>query len=85
MLPAYDRRVFTLLEELKAQNQTMILLIQQLVARSLTGQELDVGPLPEGLILPLDTIQEIDHLDVLIQDNNVRGKVVGIFDIFMIT
>lgn len=71
-----ERRMFTLLEELKAQNQTMILLLQQLVARSLAGQELDVGPLPEGLALPLESMEEIDHLDVLVQERDVRGRVV---------
>ena len=68
--------MFTILEELKVQNQTMILLLQQLVARSLTGQELESGPLPEGLVLPLDKMEEIDHLDTLIQDADVKGKVV---------
>ena len=73
---AMSLRMFTILEELKSQNQTTNLLMQQLVARSLTGQELDSGPLPEGLLLPLNSMSEIDHLDVLVQDTDVKAKVV---------
>jgi len=75
--------MFTLLEELKVQNQTLIMLVQQLVSRSLAGPKLDSGPLPEGLILPLASMQELEHLDVLVQDADVRGKVVRIFIIII--
>lgn len=71
------RILTTLLEEVKAQGQTTILLIQQLVARSLAGAELDMGPLPEGLVLPVDTMQEIEHLESLVNDVDIRGKVVS--------
>ena len=78
MVSAVDRRTFTLLEEIKAQGHTTILLFQQLVSRSLAGGELDMGPLPEGLTLPLSEIQEIDQLDVLVEDSDVKAKVVCI-------
>ena len=68
----------TLVEEVKAQNQTLILLVQQLVAQSINGQELDIGPLPEGIVLPLDTMEELDHI-VLVQDPDVKGKLVSKF------
>jgi len=77
--PATEMRILTtLLEEIKAQNQTSILLLQQLVARSLAGAELDMGSLPEGLVLPVHTIEEIDHLDIICQDVDMKGKVVRI-------
>jgi hypothetical protein len=72
-------RILTmLLEEIKAQNQTLILLVQQLLSRSLVGQELDMGPLPDGLRFPLSSMAEIDHLNVLVQDSDIKGKVVSI-------
>ena len=70
------RKMFTVLEELKTQNQTVIMLLQQLVARSLAGPDIDVGPLPEGLHLPLDTREEIQHLDLLVEDSDIKAKLV---------
>ena len=69
-------RLFTLLEEIKSQNTTAILLLQQLAARSLRGEEVDVGPVSDDLVLPLKTMEDIQHLDVLVQDANIRGRVV---------
>jgi len=64
--------MFTVLEELKTQNQTVIMLLQQLVARSLAGPDIDVGPLPQRLHLPLDTREEMQHLDLLVEDSDIN-------------
>jgi len=76
------RILTTLLEEIKAQNQTLILLAQQVLSRSLAGQELDIGPLPEGLQFPLCSMAEIEHLNILVEDPDIKSKVVSFLLLF---
>jgi len=48
------------------------MLLQQLVARSVAGPDIDKEPLPQGLYLPLDTREEMQHLDLLVENSYIN-------------
>jgi len=71
---AIERHTLTVMEELREQNRTTISLLQQLLARSATcGEDCE---LPGGLVVPVQTLDEIDRLNAECADSDVRGKLV---------
>ena len=71
-----ERKSLTLLEEIKQQNNVIIQQLQHLGGRT-AEQDLDFTSLPEGVTLPVRTMDEMDQLHFLVEDNQIRGKVVG--------
>jgi hypothetical protein len=69
-----DRRVLLLLEEIRSQNQTQILLLQQLLStRTAQSEHFEVQ---DDLGLPLVSVQQLQKLDVDCQDRDIRAKLV---------
>lgn len=62
-----------LLEDIRSQNQTQILLLQQLMSRNTQSEQADVE---EEFGLPLVSIQELHRLDADCQDRNLRARLV---------
>jgi len=65
-----------LLEELKVQNQTQILLLHQLLNQR-TGAQ-DEAVLPD-FNLPLETVEQLKKLEADCHDHDVRGRLVCCF------
>jgi len=75
-----ERRILVVLEELREQNGTTISLLQQLLSRSLSSvhtEDTDCN-LPGGLVIPVQSVQELDRLNSEVADSDISGKLVRI-------
>ncbi len=68
-------RIYTALEEIKVQNQTIIINQQHQMAKQ-TNDNVMIVPLPNGIQLPLESIEQLLHLDVSCQDSDTRSNLV---------
>lgn len=80
-LQVVDRRVFLLLEEIKAQNQTQIVLLQQLLTTR-SGQFPDNSDVQEELNLPASSLQQIMKLESECEDQDLKAKLVSVYPKF---
>lgn len=71
-----ERRTLVLLEELKVQNQTQILLLQQLVSSQ--SSRMDTTDVEDEFGLPLTSLQQILKLETDCVDRDVKAKLVSI-------
>jgi len=60
------------LEELKEQNRRTIALLQQLLLHQQQQEITNVGPLPNGFVLPLVSTQQVEHLDAQLADGDIK-------------
>ena len=72
-----ERRMLVLLEEIKVQNQTQILLLQQLVSSQSAQQETTTG-IQDEIGLPLTSLQQVLQLEADCTDRDVKAKLVSI-------
>ena len=70
-----NRRVLSLLEELKVLVQSSILLQQQLLTNQFTG--VANASIEDDFAIPLMTLQQLEKLETDCQDRELRGKLVG--------
>src|SRR6476469_575314 len=68
-------RVLTILEEIKAQNQVILLNQQQQLARPADAGP-PVGPLPNGIEIPLQTTDQYLELEERCQEADVQANLV---------
>ena len=71
-----ERRMLVLLEEIKAQNNTQILLLQQLVSSQSTRQE--TSDVEDEFGLPVTSLQQILKLEADCSDRSIKAKLVSI-------
>jgi len=69
--------MLVLLEEIKVQNQTQILLLQQLVSSQSAQQETTTG-IQDEIGLPLTSLQQVLQLEADCTDRDVKAKLVSI-------
>lgn len=72
---ASDRRVLMILDEIKSQGQTQILLLQQILYNQ-NGRN-DQNDVTEEFNLPLTTVQQLLKLESDCQDRDIKGKLVS--------
>lgn len=69
-----NRRVISLLEELKVLMQSSLLLQQQLLTNQSAGV-VNAG-IEDDFAIPLTTLQQLEKLETDCQDKDIRGKLV---------
>jgi len=72
-----ERRMLVLLEEIKTQNQTQILLLQQLVSSQSARQE-TAADVQDEFGLPLTSLQQVLKLEQDCVDRDIKSKIVSI-------
>jgi hypothetical protein len=72
-----NRRVISLLEELKVMVQSSLLLQQQLLTNQSTG--VANASIEDDFAIPLMTLQQLEKMETDCQDRDLRAKLVGFY------
>ena len=71
-------RMLTILEEIKMQNQVILANQQHQLQRD---SVIVPTALPDDIMLPLESLEQLLHLNICCQDTDVRGNLVSLFSI----